>query len=171
MVRVERGTFDAVPGKDGLWRGMASVIARARHEIGGDWLAAWNPALTAWRTSPVWGIGLGSTGAAALRTYPEYAIVTQSQVLKALVELGLPGLLAWGYLWVEIARVGYRTYRSEGSTTRRALLLGILTSLLVVWMEGWIYQNLEVKQVNAVFWALLGVLAFLRGRPRVWRAA
>jgi O-antigen ligase len=91
--------------------------------------------------------------------------VTESQVLKALVELGLPGLLVLGYLWFQIARVGYRAYRATDDPASRALLVGILTGLLVVFIEGWVYQNLEVKQVNAYFWTLVGTLAFLaRGR-------
>jgi hypothetical protein len=43
------------------------------------------------------------------------------------------------------------------------LLLGVLTSLLVVFIEGWVYQNLEVQQVNAYFWTMIAVLAFLYG--------
>jgi len=43
----------------------------------------------------------------------------------------------------------------------RALLLGILATLLIVFIEGLVYQNLEVKQVNAYFWALVGTLALL----------
>jgi hypothetical protein len=82
-------------------------------------------------------------------------------VLKALVELGLPGLLVLGYLWFQAARVGYRAYLASGDPTGRALLLGILIGLLVIFVEGWVYQNLEVKQVNAVFWTLVGTLAFV----------
>jgi len=114
----------------------------------------------------VWGSGLGSTGVAALRTNPEHAFVTESQVLKALVELGLPGLLVLAYLWFQIARVGWRAYRTSDEAadpTRRVLLLGIMTSLLVIFIEGWVYQNLEVKQVNAYFWTMVGTLALLAG--------
>ena len=87
--------------------------------------------------------------------------MTESQVLKALVELGLPGLLVLAYLWHQNARVGYAAYREADDPVRRILLLGILTSLLVAFAEGWVYQNLEVKQVNAYFWTLVGALAFL----------
>jgi hypothetical protein len=89
--------------------------------------------------------------------------VTESQVLKALVELGPLGLLALAYLWFQIARIGYRAYRATGDPVHQALLLGILTSLLVVFVDGLVYQNLEVKQVNAYFWTLAGTLGFLAG--------
>ena len=140
----------------------------ARDETNRDRLAAWNLAFNAWRTAPLWGQGLGTTGAAALRTQPERAFVTESQVLKALVELGPLGLLSLGYLWFQIARVGYCAYRATnhtpGDPLQQTLLLGILTSLLVVFIEGLVYQNLEVKQVNAYFWTLVGTLAFVAGQ-------
>jgi GT2 family glycosyltransferase len=147
----------------------ASILDWVRDETNRDRLAAWGLSLSAWRQSPLWGQGLGSTGLAALRTNPERAFVTESQVFKALVELGLPGLLALAYLWFQIARVGYRAYRpsreadahSAGEPSTRLLVLGILASLLIVFIEGWVYQNLEVKQVNAYFWSLVGMLACL----------
>ena len=142
---------------------LALAIKLGEDHFGSCRLAAWGLALNAWRDSPLWGNGLGSTGVAALRTNPERAFVTESQVLKALVELGLPGFLALGFLWFQIARVGYRGYRAADDPTRRRLLLGILTGLLVVFVEGWVYQNLEVKQVNAYFWTLVGTMAFLTG--------
>jgi hypothetical protein len=90
-------------------------------------------------------------------------------VLKSLIELGLPGLLIWAYLWFQIALTGYRTYRSVAredgpSPGARVLLWGILTSLMIAFFEGWVYQNLEGKQVNAYFWVMVGLLGFLSHR-------
>jgi hypothetical protein len=164
VVSVEPGTFASAQTVNPILRHTASILDWARDETNRDRLAAWSLGLDAWRTAPLWGNGLGSTGAAALRTNPERAFVTESQVLKALVELGLPGLLALAYLWFEIARVGYRAYRIADDPTSRVLLLGILTGLLVIFVEGWVYQNLEVKQVNACFWTLVGTLGFLTGK-------
>jgi hypothetical protein len=163
LASVEPGYFASAETENDVLRHTGSILDWARDETNRDRLAAWGLALSAWRASPLWGNGLGSTGVAALRTQPERAFVTESQVLKALVELGLPGLLALAYLWFQIARVGYRAYRTTEDPTRRALLLGILTGLLVVFVESWVYQNLEVKQVNAYFWTLVGCMAFLAG--------
>jgi len=151
----------AAEPENAVLRHAGSILDWVRDETNRDRLAAWRTALEAWRTAPLWGTGLGTTGVAALRTNPEYGFVTESQVLKALVELGLPGLLTLGYLWAVIAIVGYRAYRATGDPARQALLVGILTGLLVIFIEGWVYQNLEVKQVNALFWTLTGSLAFL----------
>ena len=164
VVSVEPGAFASVQTENAVLRHTGSILDWARDETNRDRLAAWGLALDAWRKAPLWGNGIGSTGVAALRTNPERAFVTESQVLKALVELGLPGLLALAYLWFQIARVGYRAYRGTDDPTRRTLLLGILTGLLVIFVQGWVYQNLEVKQVNAYFWTLVGTLAFLAGK-------
>jgi hypothetical protein len=163
VVSVEAGYFASTRTENAVLRHTGSILDWARDETNRDRLAAWSLGLNAWRAAPLWGNGLGTTGIAALRTIPERGYVTESQVLKALVELGLPGLLALAYLWFQIGRVGLRAYRAADDPTRRVLLLGILTSLLVVFIEGWVYQNLEVKQVNAIFWTLIGALAFLAG--------
>jgi hypothetical protein len=81
--------------------------------------------------------------------------------LKALVELGVPGLLAWGFLWFAVGQLAFIAYRKAASPERKLLLLGLMGSLLVVFIEGLVYQNLEVKQVNAYFWTFAGLLAYL----------
>ncbi len=169
IVSVEPGYFASVQTENAVLRHTGSILDWAKDATNRDRLAAWSLSLDAWLESPLWGQGLGSTGVAALRTMPERALVTESQVLKALVELGLPGLLAWGFLWFQIARVGYRAYRLAEERARQWILLGILISLLTIFVEGWVYQNLEAKQVNAYFWTLVGTLAFLardRSDPR-----
>src|SRR5690606_18867329 len=142
-------------------RHITSITDWAQDESNRDRLGAWNLGLAAWRENPLWGSGLGVTGAAAFRTMPEQAIATESQVLKALVELGIPGLLVWGFLWYAIGSLIVRTYRREEDASRRLLVLALAASMLIVFVEGWVYQNLEVKQVNAYFWTLTGMLAFL----------
>ena len=164
IVSVTPGYFESALTENAILRHTGSILDWARDETNRDRLAAWGLALNAWRKAPLWGSGLGSTGVAALRTNPEHAFVTESQVLKALVELGLPGLLVLAYLWFQIARVGYRAGRAADDPTSRTLVIGILTGLLVVFIEGWVYQNLEDKQVNAYFWTLVGTLAFLAGK-------
>jgi hypothetical protein len=171
VLRVEPGYFASMPTEGAILRHTRSIGDWARDETNRDRLAAWSQAWNAWRAAPLWGQGLGTTGAAALRTQPRRAFVTESQILKAVVELGPLGLLALAYLWFQIARAGYRAYRTVPEPVHNTLLLGIFTSLLIVFVEGLVYQNLEVKQVNAYFWTLTGVLAFLAGqasRPGRW---
>jgi len=104
---------------------------------------------------------LGSTGAAALRTNPENAVVTESQLLKGLVDLGIPGFLLLAFLWFQIAMTSFVTFQRADNANLQIILIGIITSLLIVFIEGLVYQNLEVKQVNAYFWTVVGILAGL----------
>jgi len=165
IVQIEPGYFAAAQTENAILRHTGSILDWTTDDTNLDRLAAWRLSLEAWLESPLWGQGLGSTGVAAMRTQPGQAWVTESQILKALVELGLPGLFVWGFLWFQIARVGYQAYRSSEEKIRRWILLGILISLLTIFVEGWVYQNLEAKQVNAYFWTLVGTLAFLVKTP------
>jgi len=164
IVSLPPGYFTSQQGSNTVWRHITSIWDWVGDETNRDRLAAWSTALSNWQAAPFWGNGLGSTGVAALRTQPENAYVTESQILKALTELGVLGLLSLAYLWFQIARAGYTTYlKTTDDENKRILLLGIMTSLLIIFIEGFVYQNLEVKQVNAYFWTLAGILTFLAG--------
>jgi hypothetical protein len=169
IVSVTPGTFDSAQMDGAIARHTASIADWAQDETNRDRIAAWSQGLAAWRISPLWGTGLGTTGVAALRTHPESALVTESQALKTLVELGPLGLLALAFLWFQIGLVGVRSYRAIDDSAQQILLVGILTGLLVVLIEGLVYQNLEVKQVNALFWTLVASVAFFAGQTYLAR--
>jgi hypothetical protein len=67
-------------------------------------------------------------------------------------------------VWYAIGSIALAAYRVVPAQ-RRLLVLGLMGSMLVIFIEGLVYQNLEVKQVNAYFWTLAGLLAFLAARP------
>jgi len=163
IVRLSHGYFNSSPisGDNIVLQYIRSISDWVHDETNLDRLAAWNLAFDAWRKSPLWGIGLGSTGSAGFRTNLEGAFVTESQVLKVLTELGIPGLILWAYIWFVIAKIGVRTLRDPLRSKNKAILFGILTSMVIIFIEGWVYQNMEVKQVNAVFWTLTGMLALI----------
>lgn len=140
---------------------LTSIVDWSRDETNRDRLVAWSLAFSTWSKSPLWGTGLGTTGVAAFRTNPETAFVTESQFLKALVELGLLGLLVWGYLWYAIGRTVVRLYRQTQQPQQRMLILSIAWSLLIIFIASLVYQNMEVKQVNAIFWVFVGMLGYL----------
>ena len=161
IVIIDSNIFVSPQEENVILRHTSSILDWVGDETNRDRLVAWSISLEAWRQAPLWGNGLGSTGVAALRTNPEIAFVTESQVLKGLVELGIPGFLLWAYLWIQIAVTGYYSYQKTSDSKIRALFLGLLISLLIVFIEGLVYQNLEVKQVNAYFWTIVGTLAVL----------
>ena len=92
---------------------------------------------------------------------PENAIVTESQFLKGLVELGIPGFLLLAFLWFQIGTTSLLAFQRTKDAKVQAILLGVVISLLIVFIEGLVYQNLEVKQVNAYFWTIVGILAVI----------
>ncbi len=163
IVRMPAGYFNSQPvtGDNIVLQYFRSISNWVSDQTNLDRLSAWNLALDAWRTSPIWGTGLGSTGLAGFRTNPAGAIVTESQVLKVLTELGIPGIILFAYIWLSITKTGVQTLRSPISVKNKAILCGILTSMVIIFIEGLVYQNMEAKQVNALFWTLLGMLAFL----------
>ena len=164
VITTPASIFVAPQTENAVLRHTASIFDWTTDETNRDRLMAWSMGWHKWRESLFWGAGLGTTGVAGLRTQPAQAFVTESQVLKSLVELGLPGFLMLAYLWFQIARAGYRTYKFTQDPAQRWLLLALLTSLLIIFIEGWVYQNLEVKQVNAYFWTLVGLLAVLESQ-------
>lgn len=161
IVRIDSNYFESTETENAIVRHTKSILDWVRDETNRDRMAAWNLSFEAWRKAPFWGSGLGSTGAAALRTNPENAIVTESQFLKGLVELGIPGFLLLAFLWFQIAMTSFLTYQRTDNPRFQIILLGVIISLLIVFIEGLVYQNLEVKQVNAYFWANAGILAVL----------
>jgi hypothetical protein len=168
VVSVQQGFYEqSMAAENPAIRHIFSIFDWAEDETNRDRLAAWRTGLSAWQSNPIWGSGLGTTGVAALNTQPDRAYVTESQFLKSLVELGVPGLFVLGYLWYAIGKTGLLALLKSDDKNQKLLLLGLLGSLLVIFIEGWVYQNLEVKQVNAAFWTISGILAYLAGAREV----
>jgi O-antigen ligase len=161
VVTIHPDYFDSSPQDNAILRHTSSILDWARDETNRDRLVAWSLALEAWRAAPVWGNGLGTTGVAAFRTNPESAFAPESQVFKGLAEMGIPGFLILAYLWFQIAMTGYFGFERTTDSKLQILFLGVLISLMIVFIEGLVYQNLEVKQVNAYFWTIVGILAVL----------
>jgi hypothetical protein len=161
IVTIEPEYLNSVDKENAIVRHTGSILDWARDETNRDRIVAWNLSLESWRKAIFWGNGLGTTGVAALRAQPETAIVTESQVLKGLVELGIPGFLLLAFLWFQIAMTSFQAFQRASNPKIQILLIGVIVSLLIVFIEGLVYQNLEVKQVNAYFWTNVGVLAVL----------
>jgi len=138
-----------------------SIVDWANDETNRDRLWAWNSGISSWLENPIFGKGLGTTGVAALNTNPEKAIVTESQLLKSLVETGIPGLVLFIFVWYEIFRTILVLLKSRLERENKLLVLAFAASFIIIFIEGIVYQNLEVKQVNAYFWFFVGVLSYL----------
>lgn len=161
IVVVRSSFFENAKKENAVVSHAGSIMDWDTEETNVDRLRAWQKSLLVFRRFFLWGAGLGRTGVASLRTMPDQGFVTESQWLKMAVEMGLLGLLVFAFLWYRIFQVGYSAYLETRHPLHRAILLGTLTSLLVIFLNGLVFQNLEVKQVNAYFWFFAAVIAAL----------
>ena len=121
---------------------------------------AWRRSIEVFKDHPIWGIGLGRTGAVSLRFLrPSECFVTESQVLKIAVETGLVGLLAFLTVWLSAFGVGLRAYTRSRDPSSRALLLGLMAALVGVFVHGLGYQVLEVKQTDMAVWLFMALIS------------
>lgn len=124
-------------------------------------LHAWLASLHAWQRHPLLGWGPGTTDDIATRYRGSAALITESQMLKALVEEGALGLLAW------LALLALAL--PPPATAAPPDQMGAWAVLLALSVAGLVFQVLDVKQVAAVWWVCLGLLpgpAF-RARPHL----
>ncbi|HEX2173544.1 MAG TPA: hypothetical protein VHL09_13995 [Dehalococcoidia bacterium] len=157
-------------GKDDpALRAIAADQLRSYGDLGEDSnrdrLAAWLRSKDLWLEAPLWGHGLGTTGAATFRVPGGQGFVTESQPLKVLVEMGLIGLVSYLAIFPAAAwRVG-QTLRAPTPAGRRTFVLGIAAALGAVFVDGLVLQNLEIKQVQLTFWTLLAALVVFTRTP------
>jgi hypothetical protein len=148
MVQIERPVV-----YDGNY--VATIADWRDDQSNSDRIAAWHRTIQAWLRSPLFGLGPGSSDEAALRSHVAKPLITESQLGKVLVETGLAGLLLWIALCATALWRGFAVYRREQRAEYLALLGGV-TCILVASLA---FQVLEVKQIDLLFWAILGVVA------------
>jgi hypothetical protein len=115
-----------------------------------DRISSWQRSIQAWSTSPISGLGPGSVDEAAVRAGGPQPLITESQIVKVLVETGLAGLALWIALCTRGLLVAWAACR------RQPELLWILAGLVCICVSSLAFQVLEVKQIAALFWVLIG---------------
>jgi hypothetical protein len=162
LTRVPVNTnFEAPPYKPLPWTVVATPLVHSQNYVASianwqtdqsntDRLAAWNRSLTSWSVSPLWGLGPGSVDEAAIRSGGGQAIVTESEIAKVLVETGLVGVALWIALWTRGLWTAWAACRRDPEQ------LWILAGLVCIGVSSIAFQVLEVKQIAALFWVLLG---------------
>ena len=123
---------------------------------------AWRRSLADWSRRPWLGLGLGHTGAPAVRFLPAgQGYAAESMILKLGVETGVVGLLVYLTVAGVAAWIGLRSYRRLKNPLDRAVVAGLLAGLAVIASHGLIYQVLEIKQIDLVTWFFLGGLSVM----------
>ena len=133
---------------------------------------AWRESINRFKNHPLWGQGLGMTGAVSLRFMPpEEGFVTESQLLKVAVETGVIGLLAYFLVWAMVFAAALRAYSASSEPFSRAFLWGAVGSLLGIFVHGLAYQVLEVKQTDLALWFLAGGVGLVEAQLNSARRA
>ena len=123
----------------------------------------WPWAVTAIGDFPFTGIGLGAFRQAAFRLYPLPLPVEQDIAhahnifLQTGLDLGLPGLVAYGAVLILAAVVGWRVARRDVGL--RAVSLGLLAGLAALHIFGLADALALGAKPGLVFWFALGLLA------------
>jgi hypothetical protein len=121
----------------------------------------------------LWGVGTGTaTGPARLAfDSAERALLDLEQVenfyAKAVVELGVPGLIMVVWLLAVIGWRGYRGFRGLDNKVLRAFGAGLLSFYIVVLVYLIKGSVLDYDPINVYFWLLCGVLLKLPRLDRV----
>jgi len=127
-------------------------------------LKLWEATVNMIRDHPLWGVGLDNF----LYQYPRYMLPEawkepdlshpHNIVLDWWTRLGVPGVGA--LVWVEVAffRLGLRLYRSLGEGDLRALVLGLMASMVDFLAHGLIDNSFFLVDLAFVFFLTVGVL-------------
>ncbi len=83
----------------------------------------------------------------------------ESWWVKVVLELGVPGLLLVGLLFVTLVGKGLRQHRALGDPRLRAMSAALLAFLVWTLANGLKSQYLDLDPINVYFWLFAGVLA------------
>lgn len=112
------------------------------------------------------GAGLARTGPAALQTAPERQLIAESQINYLLIEVGIVGLLLFGFFALRLLTAASRAVRalpSAGGRLSVAAVAAPLFGFVVMWPAGPITAGVAG---GAYFWLAAGILAYHTHRGR-----
>ena len=141
---------------------------RSLLDLGGETavrrLKLWEAALAMIRDSPLFGVGLDNF----LYKYPRYMLAEAWQepdlshphniLLDWWTRLGVLGVSALVWLGVAFYRLGLRLYRSYDEGPLRALVLGLMASMVDFLVHGLIDNSYFLVDLAFVFFLSLGIV-------------
>jgi O-antigen ligase len=132
----------------------------------------WRSGLTMWRQHPVLGLGPGGVK----REYERFALPeavkkrtghVHNAPLQILVERGVLGLLAWGWVWVAFYAEAIRRLRRlpAEAIAERALLVGSIAAITGFLIGGLSEYNFGDSEVVMVAWVIMALPWAVREEP------
>ncbi|HEX3033183.1 MAG TPA: O-antigen ligase family protein [Bacillota bacterium] len=125
----------------------------------GGRLVRWTKAINIVKKSPVVGVGLGRYGGAvATNAKIPGTFYVDNYYLKTLAEMGILGLAAMLWLFLNCMRFGTNAYRRAEDPFLRDLGAGIMAGLLGLLIHNGVENVFEVPMINSYFWFFLGMV-------------
>jgi O-antigen ligase len=133
-------------------------------------LDIWARAVYGIQAFPLTGMGMDTFGTLLPVLYPlfppataaptAYAEITHAhnQLLQVGLDLGLPGLVAFGAIWLLAGALLIQTWRAAPDPGRRAVTAGLTAGLVAYAVFGLTDTVIFVAKPDVLFWALLGLL-------------
>lgn len=127
----------------------------------GGRLVRWEQALDKVERSPMYGVGLGRFGGAVAKNNDiPGTFYIDNYYLKTLTEMGIVGLTAMLWLFINCVRLGLSVYRRvKDDRYLSTLSIGILAGVVGVLLHNAVENIFEVPMMQTYFWVLMGVLA------------
>lgn len=124
----------------------------------------WSRAIDAIQDFPITGMGMNSFRRLMPTMYPTVLATpdldvahAHNHLLQAALDLGLPGLIVYLAIWITIARVLWRTYRTATDTHARALTGGLGAGLIAHFVFGLADVIPLGSKVGVLFWLTLAL--------------
>lgn len=120
-------------------------------------IVRWKFGIDLFKQNPVFGIGVAATGAKGLG---EFSLgVTESGVIKKLAELGIVGSIIYYAQIFYIGKISFNKITSKNEDIdRKIFILLLLSAIVTVSIEEFIYQALEAEVVAFYFWTYIALI-------------
>jgi O-antigen ligase len=121
-------------------------------------ITSWKEGLSEWRNKPI--LGHGVTGHKFM----------DAQYPRILVETGVVGLLAFGWLIYVLFLVGLRTWRNQQNDLLRGLSVGFIAGLVGLLVHAFGANTFIIVRIMEPFWFLTGIVIALAAMDEESRA-
>lgn len=119
-------------------------------------LTNWKLFIDYFYKNPILGIGISRTGSVTLNHSLSVG-VTESTILKILVEIGLIGFILYFGQIFSIFLKGIKSLKHSRARSKDEIIL-FLSLILLVIVEGFILQITEIILISTIFWGSLGAV-------------
>ena len=129
-----------------------------------DRVVRWHWALYMLKDMPLTGAGLNAFDPVLVNLYPGFLqkspfFHAHQFFLQTALDLGIPGVLAFLWLLVGFAQLALRGLKSTSDPDAKALLLGLVGSVIAFMVFGTMDTITLGAKPGALFWAILGMAA------------